>query len=173
MKNKNGIDYYTQSDLRWKNEVMTHPKWQERPDIINDYFCLNTSLLNWYNDYFNENITPKDLNDQLRNNNGYEYLYYKDLYKGNMTEVKKACYNRESYVRWDVIQKLLKIKQIVRNYSGNPNISIPNEYYIIKVPYKSTGHYCDLISNRLDYFDVFDSQIKKPVIYLEILQIVF
>jgi len=173
MKNKNGIDYYTQTDIRWKNEVMTHAEWQDKPDIINDYFCLNTSLLNWYNDFFNENLTPKDLNNLLIKNNGYEYLKAKDIFKGNRNAMYAACYNRESYVVWYVIQSLLKIKQIVRNYTGKINLSVNNEYYIIKVPYLGTGHYCNIISSQLDYFDVYDGKIKKPVKVLEVIKIIF
>lgn len=172
MNNKNGFPYLTQSDSRWANEVMTHPEWQAKPDTIKQYFCLNTSFLNCFNDYYKKQLTPSQLNKQLIVADGYEYLKAKRKYK-SLDEVKKNCLGRESYVVYETICNILNIRTIDRDYKGLLNVEYPSTYYIIKVPYQSTGHYCNIISDDKKYFDVYDGKIKTPNQVLKIIKITF
>jgi hypothetical protein len=179
VKNKNGLDYFLQSNSKWKDETMTFPEWQKEPDTWGLYGCLGTSSLNIYNDFFKDDVTPTILNENLKKEFGYNYLYYKNLYKNNMKAVYEACYLSESKLRWDVLARLLKIKIFIREWNGLIDLRPTNEYFLIKVPYKKTGHWCFIVScanKKLDsikYFDVYDGFVKKPVNVLEIIKIIF
>lgn len=172
-ENRNKFPYLTQTDKRWCNNIMTYPEWQSKPDIIGDYFCLNTSFLNFYNDWFNKQITPEQLNDLIIEKDGYEYLMYKKIYKNDLNKVKNACLNRESFVDVNLVCELLNIKELNRDYKGKLELEIPNYYYIIKVPLAETGHYCNIIKNDYSYFDVYDGKIKKPKKILSVSRIIF
>jgi hypothetical protein len=190
MKNKNGTLYYTQFDPKWRNEIMTCPTWQRYskgtlkddldPDTWGEFGCLNTALLNCFNDFYIQDMTPKDLNNIIKINNGYEYLKAKENFNDKLS-IKNACIGRESFIVWNVIKKILIIKDIIRNYEGIIDIlGLANEYFIIKVPFQETGHYSNLIKcptkkvdDLVEYFDVYDGKIKKPVKVLEIIKIIF
>lgn len=172
MNNKNGFPYLTQSDPRWAKEIMTHPEWQEKPDAIGQYFCLNTSFLNIYNDYYHQTLNPSLLNKMIIAKSGYYYLKAKKQYK-NLNDVKAACFKKESYVDIPTVCELLNIKSIERDYTGKIVISDPKTYYIIKVPMGETGHYCNIVSEDKKYFDVYDGKIKTPNRILSIIKVNF
>jgi hypothetical protein len=170
----------------YKTDIMTSPIWQLKedgsldPDYIYDYACFITAGLNARNHYHkiylhkDDYMNLREFNQKMRNNEGYEYLYYKKLYSGNVELMKQACYGRESFSRHEIYDNLLEIKEKVRNYTGIIDFSVPNEYFLIKTRYLNTGHYSWLIGADHKYVDSYDGKIKYANNnILEIIKVVF
>ena len=69
---------FTEIDERWNKEILTHHPDQKEPDYIQDWGCLLTSYANILA-YRGYQVDPKILNNRLRANLGYLYLYDKSV----------------------------------------------------------------------------------------------
>ena len=150
---------YRQTDERWNKELMTMPedlarltqrekdiRWgyhdkAPQGDTIGRFGCLITALTNCYNYYNKTKKTPSYFNEQMREKNGYFALYY-----GYDCPVE-----RESYIVWDVAQKVFGIKYVKMEVAKNLiDIGSITKYYIARVPYKPpkimSGHYNTVIN---------------------------
>lgn len=174
-----GIKIQYQSDPDFANEVMEHPVWQMQPDTIIQYFCWNTALINCFNHYHknilkdDKYIDIKDMNDAMIANRGYKYLA--DITLG-VEKAMQLCYRHEAESLSNVQDSILDIKEQIHSYTGNIDISVPNEYYVIVTPFKDTGHYSWLtsISGILaHYIDSYDAILKTTDKWLEIIKIIF
>ena len=174
-----GIKIQYQSDPDFGSLVMEHPVWQLEPDTIKQYFCWNTALVNCYN-HFHYNIIKdnkymdlRDMNDAMIANKGYRYLHDIDL---GVDKAIKLCYNCEAESLSEVQDGILGIQEQIHNYTGEVNIEIPNEYYVIVTPFKDTGHYSWLtnMSGKLaHYIDSYDGKLKTTDKWLQIIKIIF
>ncbi len=166
MKINNVEMQYQTNDFR--NEIMTFPKWQDKPDYIIQYGCLLCAKLNAYN-LFNKDkkyLNIKQFNDLIIKHNGYFYLSYlaKNLGDINKTKnemIKEKTLGKESYQISAIVNWILGIK----NESNNQikiDLNPEEDFYIIKTKYNETGHYSLIINVKMDYFDSYDGKIKNP-----------
>lgn len=171
-----------QSDPNYKDLIMTYPSYQNKPDTIGKFFCLGCTKLNAFNLFNKDNsdkpfMTIKELNDKIIEMNGYSYLFYMNLFKGDINKVRKACEGKESYQLPEVVNSILGIKSEEKKYLGKIDIASKNDYYIIKTEYNETGHYSLIISKDLDYIDSYDGLKKNPYVkqqkILDIIKITF
>jgi len=158
--------FYYQSEIENKNIIMTHPKWQIKPDTIGDFGCLLIAKLNAYNCMFSQDKKVKELNDEIIANRGYEYLRQCEVWRVesgvNYEQVKKACFGKESFLVSEVINKLLKIESEERNYTGMINIQSPIDFFLIRTKYLNTGHYSLIVNRDMKYFDSYNGVMKTP-----------
>jgi hypothetical protein len=170
------IEMQCQSDPRYKDEIMTFPKWQVAPDKIGDYGCLLTAKLNCFN-LFNRNkkyLTLKELNDLMIKKNGYNYLFYMKLFNNDEKKSKAVCYQQESCSIPIILNEILGIKDEVQLTAGSHiDIENPNYYYIVRTMYKNTGHYSMVVRDNLMYLDSYDCKIKLPENILNIYRLQF
>ncbi len=167
--------WYYQRHKDSQNLIMTYPKWQNKPDLIQDFGCLLIAYLNAYNKKNNRNMSVRELNDLVIKNKGYNYLKWFDFYNGDLDKTKKACLNTESFLIPEVINKILDITEVKRNYNEIIDIKHPLHYYIIRTKYNDTGHYSLITSKTLKYFDSYDGVYKTPYVkdILEVIRITF
>ena len=140
---------FTQTDLRWSNEVMTEAmdltnitseeatkRWGSRAkDFIWRWGCFVTAICN-AKLYMGERLDPMELNNLIRKNKGYWVL----------KQGKDCPIGKESYVDWEVLLPIIKAKNIRFNISKDEiDISHPSKYYIAKVPFNPpktmSGHF--------------------------------
>ena len=173
----NNIDMQTQKDEPVRNQIMTYPVWQSSPDYFYQYGCLLTAKCNCYNLYFKDRSykTLQQLNQEMIANLGYEYIFYQEMYKGDVEKQKSICFNRESYSRPETVNKILGIISEGRNYTGIIDVNSVRDYFIIKTQYKNTGHYSMIVNNDKKYLDSYDGLVKTPTpdIIQEIIKITF
>lgn len=126
----------TQTDYRWKDVEMTAGL------KIGGAGCLLTSCSNIFCDFFNiPDMTPRFLDDFLDKNKGY---------------------TPEGYIIWSILENKFKFKHYKYN-NFIPDFRV-GRYFIVQVPFKNTGHFCNVLSennNAITYFDVFDGQEKR------------
>jgi len=150
---------FTQIDPQWNKEILTHHSDQKEPDYIEDWGCLLVSYANILN-HRGYNITPKNLNDKLKANLGYLYLYDKSVDAGVA-----------SFLRSEIIEKYYNCSIInIENKSLKYNINI---YYIAMIKSKlpimgkviTVNHFINVIEeddkNNKICFDVYNGEIKK------------
>lgn len=146
----------TQTDKRWKNDIMTDPPWQPLPDYIKDWGCLLTSFSNIIQIVTGKKYTPADLNNFLKENKGYAYLLH-----GNT--VKRG---NESFILYDAISEKWGLS--IENVKTGHYTKRPNTHYICRfeVKYKVKGkertinHYSNVLTEEVihsrRFFEVFD-----------------
>lgn len=159
------IELYTQTNNIWSHDIMTSPKYQrymsgkekgeKDPDYIYEYFCLGVSICNSFNLNFNKNKTPKIFNSELKKNNGYYYL------QNNKCEIGK-----ESFLDWNVVKEILNIESIDHDYTGKVDVK-SDYFYIARIHYKNTGHYCLIVGGSQDKLRLHDPytgeyRVEKP-----------
>jgi hypothetical protein len=141
--------YNKQSDARWKNEVMTKSdKWT---DYLGVYGCLVSCISNIVSIIQSAIITPKDINDDLKNNNGYFYL------KDETTPEHRA-----SFLDWEIVQKLYAL-DLTRDLSVNAYKYEDNFFWIAKVLNYGAIHFINVIAKQGEFlvcYDVFDGKTK-------------
>lgn len=167
MSNLFGIDIQFQKD---KMLVMESPQWQEKPDYIYQFGCLLCASLNATN-HFNFTtksdksfMTIEELNNKMIENNGYNYLYWLDYYKGDIEKTKAACFNKEAYSLPGVLDNILGIKQRIGNYQDKIDMNVVNEYYLLHTNFMNTkeGHWSWLIKDDgQTVVDSYDGIIRK------------
>ncbi len=170
----NGVEMQYQTN-EFANEIMTFPKWQNQPDIIKMYGCLLTAKLNAFN-LFNAGkkyLNIKELNDLMIKHKGYLYLFYLDKNNGDIEKTKKDCFGKESFQIPEVINWILGIKSEIKNYSGLIDIKSINDYFIIKTPFQSTGHFSLIYDINKSYINSYDGKKKQPTTILDIIKITF
>ncbi|RPJ58255.1 MAG: hypothetical protein EHM12_08200 [Dehalococcoidia bacterium] len=153
----------------FKDEIMTNPVYQKHsngkddPDYIYEFGCNLVMKLNMYNLYNKgkDYMTIKQLNDKIKAEKGYAYLYWMDFYNGDIEKVKKKCLGEESFVLPEVINRILGIKRTEHlNVKYPIDITIENVFYGVRTLFNETGHYSMVVNNHLDYLDSYDGKIK-------------
>jgi len=131
----------TQTDPRWGAVDMINQI------LIRDSGCLLTSIVNILRDYSDElkAYTPLQLDSFLDKKNGY---------------------TRGGLIIWDVLEKFFKFKhQAYITPHAKPVFSNDKKkYWVVQIPYKATGHFCNVIADVGDeiiYFDVYDGKTKN------------
>lgn len=181
------MQYQSMDDCAY--DIMCSPPWQRYtigknkgmidPDYIIEFFCRNTAEANIRNLYFKEDfMTLKNLNEKIIEFNGYYYLYWLNKNKGNIENTyndmkKNGLIGKESYVIPSVVNWILGIKKEIPNWKGAIDVKSKNEFFMIKTPFNTTGHYSMIYKNNLDYIDSFDGEKKTPEKILDIIKIIF
>jgi hypothetical protein len=152
--------YYTQTDVLWKNDIMTEKVGSWR-DLLGRWGCLVTSLANSINVLLDKNITPKELNTMIRDNKCYAYL-------NNTTTPENQASNL-------LLEKFLNLcfsqLQCIRNAEFNPeehdNIQVR---YIANIthPITKQPHFVSVVDVLKEHsyllFDVETSKLQvNPV----------
>jgi hypothetical protein len=145
---------YTQTDKRWKNEIMTESdgRWIDR---IGRWGCLVTCLSNIISMFLEKFVTPDFTNRIIRQYKAYNYL--------NDETVNE---NSASVLLWDkfkeVYEKTLKVTNHldVSKYREKAGV-----YYIACVEHSKTHeeHFVNVlakIGNDFNIFDVEDGKYK-------------
>jgi hypothetical protein len=132
--------YNVQCDKRWAFDDMGLTT-----DHMKDYGCLVTAIANIFD------ITPKELNDYLRKNKGYQFFtgnYVKDM--------------TESYIVWSVAEKHLGF-----NHIPVKDISDINGIYITSIKHRiyKGAHYCNFIGMKNNKFEIFDTDFGDKLLY--------
>jgi len=140
---------YYQNDNRWKNDIMTHPPYlngskQQKPDTLGTVGCYVTALTNCYNNLNESDLTPADVNENLKRAKAYKYMVYG----------KECPINQESFLMEMMFEKLYSVKISdpisVKNY-------IPGKQFICRWNYSKTiGHYSNVTGSNGDNFIVFN-----------------
>lgn len=131
--------------------TQTDPRWGSI-DMINqikikDSGCLNTSVVNALRDYstdYREYMTPLRLDSFLDRVNGY---------------------TREGSIIWAPLEKFFHFthERFITPHAKPTFSNDPKKYWIVQVPYKNTGHFCNVLSvhnDSITYFDVYDGVVK-------------
>jgi hypothetical protein len=156
-----------QFDEACRDDIMTFPEYQNRSDTIGEFGCLLTAKCNAFNLYnFQKPIlTISNLNKKIIENNGYEYLYYKQKFDNDIVKIKQFCFGQESALIPKVINSILGIEEEELNINQNKvNIADTYNFFIIKMKYKNTGHFSLIMKSDLTYFDSYTGIFTKPVI---------
>lgn len=176
------LDVQYQSDPMFSSLVMEHPVWQKDPDTVLQYFCWNVAKINCYNHYHEKIVKDghfvsiEDMNEAMIADKGYLYLDAMKRCNGNTEEAKKLCLNREAESISSVQNFILDIKEEFHDYKGNIDLNVPNEYYIVKTPFQSSGHYSWLLGvydGVVKYLDSYDGVVRTTKTWLDIIKIVF
>ena len=128
---------------------MTFPKCQKNPDLLGKLGCLVTCFANIMQIATKVEVTPKDFNDMIIKNNGYNYLL-----------IKKCPVGTESNLIFSVVEKIMKckIKRVdVGNYVHHNRV-----FWIARIQKKNTGHYINVLrdyNSKLVCFDVLDGNL--------------
>jgi hypothetical protein len=167
----------TQNSEINKNLIMTHPAWQDKPDLIGQYGCLLVAKCNAFNMYKKNSalLTVRNLNKLIIDRKGYNYLYHMDIFNGDLDKVRKECFNKESFQIHPIVNSILGIEKEERKYMGLVDINSLKDYFIIKTKYKNTGHYSLIMRSNLYYWDSYNGGLVKPFAddVLEIIKITF
>lgn len=149
------MKWNTQTDKIWHNDVMTHPKGQEGPDLVWRWGCIMTSFANIVQFFFDNEMTPGMMNHLFIENNCYRYL-----------DDPETPMNRASEIYWDNVKKLFYNELIIKNrvsrdvYSNKSGVE-----YIARVKHRTGGsHYVNVLSKTRKNFWCFDVEdgIVKP-----------
>lgn len=131
---------YKQTDEKWNNIEMV------KGVTIGEYGCLLVSLTNALcniSDGYNNHLTPESLNEILQNN---------------------LCYDSIGQIYWRYFEKFFFCKHTNLGKKV-PSMADDNSQYIVQVPYKNTGHFCNITSitrdHTINYFDVWDGVEKS------------
>lgn len=161
----------TQTDKRWAGNIMTFPKWQNKPDTLKQYGCLVASFANIIQMITGIEFTPADLNEYLITNLGYAYLRQ----RGNCKR------GDESFILYDVIEKKWGLR--IENVEKKEYKKLPNTHYICRFEVrlkngKTINHYSNVITEDVihgkrwfEIFNVYDGDtILLPVSEISILK---
>ncbi len=153
--------FNTQTDPRWRDEIMTEcltPNWEGKiwSDRIGRWGCVLTSIANISQFFLEQELTPNILNETFRIYKAYNYLQ------------NPKCKEAEaSNLIWDVIKAHFHNTLII-----NLNLTIDqfkNDFskrYIARVIHEKTktGHYINILEKHKNHFwcfDVEDGKIKR------------
>jgi len=152
------MKYNTQNNPKWKNQIMT--KSDTWTDTLSQYGCLVSCLANIFQIIMNKVFTPKDMNDLIKQVDGYLYL-----------NDKNTPENMASIIMWDRISQVSsKTISISTRISKSLYKNDTNMYFIAKVKYNGspTGfHYMNVLGKSSDYFVCFDVYNGEVVLYKE------
>ena len=140
---------YIQPDSRWKDYQIT------KDVTIGKYGCLLTTLCNILN-ILNYNFFPDTLADRLKEENGF---------------------TAAGFIIWEAIFRVFGIKHTkLFDISKTKFSDDPLKFWIVQVPYKNTGHFCQIIKaegSDIYYFDVYTGKEKKLIKYISIRELEF
>jgi hypothetical protein len=90
----------TQNSEINKNLIMTHPAWQDKPDLIGQYGCLLVAKCNAFNMYKKNSalLTVRNLNKLVIDRKGYNYLYINEWIYSNKIKATVINTKREKEV---------------------------------------------------------------------------
>lgn len=149
------MKYNTQLDSRWKNDSMGIPG-----DLIGRWGCLVSCIANIMQECTQKEITPKEVNNRLKENKGY---------KGS------GFINQESFIDWTIASKIFGFQTF--RYSGrlfNEDFK-PEFYFIARIihPKTGSGHYINLIKAAGLFYLCFDVETGelKLIPYKEVTDI--
>lgn len=149
------MKYNTQTDMRWANEIMTHPTGQAQPDYLWRWGCIVSSLANILQHVSDKELTPKDMNDIIKQIHAYRYL-----------DDPATPINRASEIVWDRIQDYFSSTIKIKTRLNTVNYVSDRDYYFIARvihPLTGGGHYVNVINKTPKHFycfDVEDGEVK-------------
>jgi len=136
----------TQTDKKYGNEIMTqcNEKYRGWIDYISRWGCLVTSLANILD------MTPKELNDIIKENKCYEYLYD-----------KKTVENRASFLMLDRLRFIINTS-IVNDLNYKNYYEEDRTYWIARIIHRSGGgHYVNVLRKEANTWMIFDVENGK------------
>lgn len=146
------MKYNTQTDLKWKAESMGLPI-----DTLGRWGCLVTSLSNILQECCQHELSPKEVNDKLKKNNGYKGAKF---------------VGKESFIDWEVTSKLFNLIMIRCPYRIYRSDFNDGYYFIGRIihPITKAGHYINVIAAAGVYYSCFDVETGelKLINYSEI-----
>jgi hypothetical protein len=139
---------FTQTDKRWSNDDMGMAG-----DKIWRWGCLISSIANIITKCIGVEVTPGQLNAQLRANGGYMGSKYP---------------GEESDLNWSYLQSLYGFKCNL-NISKDDFSVVPNKGYIAMVihPLTGKGHFINVMNKNVGNWDCFDVEDGRTKIYMD------
>ena len=117
-----------QNDPRWKSKQLG------RSNVtIGTHGCLLTSLVNIYNQRYNEAMTPAELNDQMN---------------------VMAGFTSGGLIIWDIASKILQA-DIKPHFAGDI-VYDSRTFYIVNFISGGIGHFSNLIEKSNDKYFIYD-----------------